>query len=156
MRWSAWPIVGVAWLLSAPAGHAALGGSMSSVEQDRAHFSAQMLSVTHATHAVHSMTLANGDTVREFMNPDGAVFAIAWRGPARPDLRQLLGARFDTLQSDNAAAKVKGLRRPLTVERSDFVVQSGGHPGAFWGLAYLPQAIPAGFSPDDLQMDTAP
>jgi hypothetical protein len=156
MRWSAWPIVGVAWLSSASSGHATLGGSLSSVEQDKAHFSARMLSITHATHAVHSLTLANGDTVREFMNPEGAVFAIAWRGPARPDLRQLLGSRFDIMQSDNAAVRVKGVRRPLTVERNDFVVHSGGHSGAFWGLAYLPQAIPAGFSADDLQMDKAP
>ncbi len=156
MRPSACFIVGAAWLLLALPAHAALGGAFSSVENDRVHLSAKMVSVTHATHAVHSLTLANGDTVREFANPDGVVFAIAWQGPARPDLRQLLGSHFDTLQADSAAPRSGRSRRPMSVDRTDFVVHTGGHSGAFWGLAYLPQAIPSGFSANDLQVDSAP
>ena len=84
------------------------------------------------------MTLANGGLVREFTRADGTVFAVTWRGPGRPDLRQLLGDHFQTLQADNVRNGPR-TRRPLSVNRSDFIVRTGGHSGAFWGVAFLPQ-----------------
>ena len=102
--------------------------------------------------------------VREFVNGDGVVFAVAWRGPGRPDLRQLLGSAFDTFQakvtapdsnttvaSDGAVVHHGRLRRALVVEQRDLFVHSAGHPGAFFGFATLPQQTPPGFSPDALR-----
>jgi hypothetical protein len=79
------------------------------------------------------------------------VFAVVWRAPGRPDLRQLLGGHFDTLQADNATRVGRRYRRPLAVSRSELVVQSGGHSGAFWGVAVLPGMEPPGFSLNDLK-----
>ena len=108
--------------------------------------------------------MSNGSVVREFQNNDGVVFAVAWRGPGRPDLRQLLGGAFDTFQAkvtapdSNTTVTSNGVvvhhgrsRHALIVEQSNLVVHSAGHPGAFFGYAYLPQQTPAGFSPDALQ-----
>jgi hypothetical protein len=103
-----------------------------------------------STYAVDVMTLANGGTVKEFSRPDGTVFAVAWMGPGRPDLRQLLGPHFSTVQTDNLRRGPR-TRRPLTVNRTDFVVRSGGHSGAFWGVAILPGVTPAGFSAADVR-----
>ena len=135
--------------VAAPA-HAALGGAFSSVEADRAHFAAKLSSRSAATYQVHTLTLSN-DMVREYTAANGTVFAVSWRGVARPDLHQLLGGYFDTFQSDNALRGGRRARRPMGVSRSDFVVRTGGHSGAFWGVAVLPQAAPAGFSASDLQ-----
>jgi hypothetical protein len=129
--------------------HAALGGAYASVEADRAHMSAKLNSTLGSTYSVHALALPNGGVTREYTRADGIVFAIAWQGPSRPDLRQLLGAYFETFQSDNALHHGRRARRPLSVQRPDIVVQSAGHSGAFWGLAYLPQAAPAGFSIND-------
>jgi hypothetical protein len=137
--------------LAASPALAALGGSYASVASDRAHFAARVASASAATHTVHTLTLPNGGTVREFTRPDGTVFAVTWRGRGRPDLRQLLGPWFDTMQADNAARTGPPRRRPLTVSRSNFVVQSSGHSGAFSGMALLPGLAPAGFSAKDLQ-----
>jgi hypothetical protein len=133
----------------APA-RAALGGPSSSVEADRAHLAARLSSRTAATYAVHTLTLSN-NMVREYTAANGTVFAVSWRGVARPDLRQLLGGYFDTFQADNALHGGRRARRPMAVNRSDFVVRTGGHSGAFWGVAILPRAAPAGFSASDLQ-----
>ncbi len=142
--------------VSAPYAHASLGGSQTSVDQDRAHLSAKrMLSTTNSAYSLHTLSLANGDVVREFMNPDGTVFAVTWQGPARPDLRELLGAHFDTLQADNTG-RTRRTRGYMAVNRSDFVVHAAGHSGAFWGAAYLPQALPSGFDLSDLQTGTTP
>jgi hypothetical protein len=120
------------------------------VEADRAHMAASRASRAAGTYAVDVMTLANGGTVKEFSRPDGMVFAVAWMGPGRPDLRQLLGSHFSTVQTDNLRRGPR-TRRPLTVNRTDFVVRSGGHSGAFWGVAILPGATPAGFSAADMR-----
>jgi len=135
--------------LAAPA-QASLGAARATVEADRAHMAASRVSRVSSTYAVDVMALANGGTVKEFSRPDGTVFAVAWMGPGRPDLRQLLGSHFSTVQTDNLRRGPR-TRRPLTVNRADFVVQSGGHSGAFWGVAILPGATPAGFSAADVR-----
>jgi len=141
--------------------NAELGGSPLTLEADRAHLAASMQSSGAATHTLHTLSTSNGSVIREYMNADGMIFAVAWRGPGRPDLRQLLGPAFDTFQTSVTAADFNAtlsstgnvvhhgrVRRPLIVEQRDLVVHSAGHPGAFFGYAYLPQKIPAGFTPD--------
>jgi hypothetical protein len=130
---------------------AALGGASASIEVDRTHLAARSAKIVNATYTVHVMTLPNGGTVKEFERSDGSVFAITWRGPSRPDLRQLLGNRFDVMQSHIVVRNGRRLRAPLSVEQSDFVLRSGGHSGAFVGTAYLPQMAPADFSASALQ-----
>jgi hypothetical protein len=142
--------LGAAVLLAGAPAEAALGGSRDSVDADRIHLAARLASTAMATHTVHTLTLANGTVIREFARSDGAVFAISWRGRSRPDLRQLLGSRFDTLQSDNTLPGGRRTRHPLAVKRSDFILSSGGHSGAFHGFAILPGMAPAGFSNKDL------
>ena len=78
------------------------------------------------------------------------VFAVSWRGPSRPDLQQLLGDRFATLTS-TTQPDMRHARRRLNVDHADFVIHSEGRPGAFWGMAYLPQATPSGVTAKDLQ-----
>lgn len=143
--------VGATCLAFAAPAHAALGGTYDSVQADRAHMAARLSSTAAATHTVHTLTLPNGGATREYARSDGVVFAVTWRGPGRPDLRQLLGVHFDTFQSDNALRGGRRARRPLSVNRTDLIVHSGGHSGAFWGVAYLPKMAPAGFSANDLQ-----
>jgi len=139
----------IALALAAPA-HAYLGASRNTVEADRAHMAASRTSRAAAAYSVDVMALANGGTVKEYSRPDGTVFAVTWMGSGRPDLRQLLGSHFSALQTDNLRRGAR-TRRPLSVNRSDFVVSSGGHSGAFWGVAILPQATPTTFSAADLK-----
>lgn len=137
-------------LLAAIPAYASLGGGRDSIDIDRRHLSAKISATAAATHTVHVLTMPNGEVVREFARSDGTVFAVTWRGPARPDLRQLLGPHFDTVQADNVLPGGRRTRRPLAVRRPDFEMTSGGHPGAFWGAAYLPALAPPGFSVKDL------
>ncbi|MBV9829247.1 MAG: DUF2844 domain-containing protein [Alphaproteobacteria bacterium] len=138
-------------LVAASAGEASLGEAYESVQRDRAHLSARMESNSVGTHVVHALTTPNGGSVREFARSDGTVFAVTWRGPARPDLRQLLGSSFDRVQTVSAARGPRHMRMPVAVHDPDLVVRSAGHPGAFFGAAYLPQLAPADFTLDELQ-----
>jgi len=129
---------------------AALGGDISSVQTDRTRLAARLNSAPSGECTIHTLTLPNG-VASEYARADGLVFAVAWHGPARANLRQLLGGYFDAFQSDNAAAGGRRPRRAPSVSRTDFVVRTGGHSGAFWGVAMLPPAAPSGCAVNPLQ-----
>jgi len=125
---------------------AGLGRAYASVDADRAVLGAAVVSTVAGPYTVHTLTLQNQGTVREYTRPDGLVFAVTWRGPGRPNLRQILGDSFDAVQADNAQRGGARIRHPLMVNRANLQVQTGGHPGAFWGVALLPALQPAGFA----------
>ena len=137
-------------LLGATAAAAELGGRAESIDADRAHFDAGITSSNAPNHRIYTLTPTRGGIVHEYANAEGQVFAVSWHGPGRPDLRQLLGARFDSFQSGLAARTGRRMSRHVVVRRSDFVVRSAGHPGAFFGVAYLPGLMPQGLAVDDL------
>lgn len=131
--------------------YAGLGRSSQGVEADRALLQAVRTSSPSALYTTHVLTLPNGGVVKEFARADGMVFAVTWRAPGRPDLRQLLGESYDTLQSATPARVGRPVRRPIGMKTSSLMVVSGGHPGAFSGLALLPQLQPAGLDPGELK-----
>ena len=89
--------------------------------------------------------------VREFLNRDGVVFAVAWTGPVMPDLQRLLGGSFPAYTAALRALANPGLHRDLRIASSELVVESGGHLRAYVGRAYLPALIPIGTSISDLR-----
>ena len=140
--------LGVLILAVAPRVHAALGDIEASVQVDQARMEATRTVTPTERLTVHELKTA-GATVREFVSPAGMVFAVAWQGAALPDLRQLLGAYFDSYVAEAASRHVR--RAPLVIELPGLVVHSSGHMRAFAGQAYLPQNLPSGVSAEDIQ-----
>jgi hypothetical protein len=144
--------LGVAVLIAALIPHVAsatLGQAENTVQTDvsRAH-AAIKSSEERSGYRVHEIQLPSGTVMREFVAPNGNVFAVAWQGPTRPDLRQALGQYFDAFAS---APRTKlSDRRHVQIQQGDLVVQSGGHMRALSGRAYLLSAIPSGVNIGDL------
>ena len=90
-----------------------------------------------------------GTAVREFVGPDGQVFAVTWKGPLMPNLSTLLGEYFAQYTSPSALQPTTHSAR--FVRNDSLVVQSTGHMHAFSGIAYLPKKLPAGVTADNLQ-----
>jgi Protein of unknown function (DUF2844) len=128
---------------------AGLGANTRSVEADRVELKATVRMLPAPRYTVHELQVPGGTVVREFVSPLGTVFAVAWRGPFMPNLRQTLGVYFDSYQTA-ARANRSGHSR-VSVSQQDLVVFSGGHQRAFFGQAYLPQALPAGVTADELR-----
>ncbi len=136
-------------LLSSPA-YATLGGVESSIRADREALQGQHERVIAGeSYSIHEMTLG-GRMVKEFLRPDGKVFAVSWSGVSQPDLSVLLGSYYSEYQI--AAAKQKVRRRGSQIIRSQHVtVERSGHMRDVRGKAYLPDLMPRGTSPSELQ-----
>ena len=138
----------VALTAAAPA-LAALGGDATSVEADLARMKGALRISASAGFTVHEITSSNGTVVREYLSPDGKVFAVSWRGPGIPDLRQMLGDYYGQY-AQAASAPHLGGHRHLAIEQPGLVVQSSGRMRAFYGRAWAPDLLPQSFSVSDI------
>jgi Protein of unknown function (DUF2844) len=134
-------------LIAAPA-LAALGGGASSVEADSAHMKGTVRVSPQANFTVHEIETSAGIVVHEYLSLEGKVFAVSWRGPGIPDLRQLLGSYYGSFEQ--AASTTAHNHHNLAVETPDVVVQSSGHTRAFSGRAWAPALLPQNFSLNDI------
>jgi hypothetical protein len=134
-------------LCSSPA-RAALGGDASSIGTGQTHLLATARIERAATHTMHELQAATGTKVREYADNDGKVFGVSWQGPFRPDLRQLLGAYYETYLN---AAKTRVGRGPVNIQIPGLVIQMSGHQRAFYGRAYLVDRVPQGLSTDEIR-----
>jgi len=137
-----------ALLLCSPPASAALGGDASSIGTGQTHLLASARIERAATHSMHELQAPTGTKVREYLGNDGKVFAVAWQGPFRPDLRQLLGAYYETYIK---AAKGRVARGPVNVEFAGLVIHMSGHQRSFYGRAYLVDRVPQGISTDEIR-----
>lgn len=136
------------WLAAvgaAGSAQAKLGGKVATVQADRTALGALAQTSAATTNGVYDMTLPNGASVKEFANPQGDVFAVTWSGPGKPDLRTLLGKYFTPFQAASARINPLARRQPAHLKQGDLVIETGGHMGYFWGVAYIPSLEPAGF-----------
>jgi hypothetical protein len=137
--------------LTAPPARAALGEAEASVSRDREALAAVARGTTdRGTYSVHELD-RGGTTIREYVSPQGVVFAVTWGGLANPDLRTLLGgyaAEYE--QAASETPKVKG-RRSQRVTAPHVVVEHWGHMRDRHGRAYVPDLVPQGVSLDEIQ-----
>ena len=130
---------------------ATLGGPVDSVETDRAALSAVRHSQTPGTsYTVHEFAY-DGTTVREYVSPEGIVFAIAWNGNRSPDLTTLLGSYADEYQNALQNTPHRPGMRHSSIKSDNVVVQRWGQLHNLQGRAYAPALIPAGVTIDEIK-----
>jgi hypothetical protein len=141
-------------ILAAWPAHAVLGGDASTVAADHARMRGLRHSATIASVAMntHEIAMADGSSVREFVGPDGIVFAVAWSTRFKPDLEALLGTHAGTYAAAASdAMRTPGIRRRIELARGDLVVRSSAHLNAYVGTAWLRSLVPRGVDVDALR-----
>jgi hypothetical protein len=122
---------------------AALGGDLTSVQADGAQMKGTIRTSQAPAYTLHEIASPNHVFVREYMSAEGKVFGVAWNGPFRPDLQQILGKYFDQLtQAVQAQRAAQPGRHPITATRPGLFVEMGGHMRALSGRAYIPDMLP--------------
>jgi hypothetical protein len=141
----------VAWF-TLPLSFASLGGIESSVQQDQNQIQGSQANFyRHPTYRVHEIT-HDRMAIREFVSLDGNVFAVAWKGPAHPDLSSVLGNYFQVYKK--AMEESRGQRRgraPIIAHSNGIRIEVGGHIRAVHGRVWIPSMLPAGFEPSEIQ-----
>ena len=131
---------------------AALGGDVASVHEDQARMKGTLKTTPATSYTLHEIKGAAGTVVREYVSPDGQVFAVAWQGPAIPNLQQILGSYFQTFsdaaQAQRAAHRGRGA---LYVQQPGLVVESTGHARTYSGRAFDPGKLPQGVTANDIR-----
>jgi uncharacterized protein DUF2844 len=131
---------------------AALGGDFTSVQDDQARMKGTLKSTQATSYTVHEIKGAAGTVVREYVSPNGEVFAVAWQGPAIPNLQQILGSYFQTFsdaaQAQRAAHRGRGA---LYVQQPGLVLESTGHARTYSGRAFDPGKLPQGVTANDIR-----
>ncbi len=102
-------------------------------------------------YTVQEVVLSTQTRVREYVNAEGIVFAVSWKGPVLPDFGALLGSYATTFQSQMKDAGRASMRRaPVQLKKDGLVLRSMGRMGNFFGSAYAPSLIPSGVSINDV------
>jgi len=131
--------------------YATLGGSADSVESDRTALAAVRHSETPGTgYTVHEFAY-NGTTVREYVSPQGIVFAVAWNGNRSPDLTTLLGSYANEYQNALQNTPHQPGVRHSSIMSDNVVVQRWGQLHNLQGRAYAPALIPTGVTIDEIK-----
>jgi hypothetical protein len=128
---------------------ASLGADVNSIESDRVSMKGQLRVTSTGGYSVHEIQTPTNTLVREYIATNGKVFAVSWKGPLMPNLRETLGSFFAQYQAATMAPHAK--RRQLSIEQPDLIVHSSGHMRAFSGQAFIPSLAPANFSLADIK-----
>ncbi|MBN3803138.1 DUF2844 domain-containing protein [Paraburkholderia sp. Ac-20336] len=123
--------------------YAELGGAMPAQAASR--------TILNGALRVRTMTDAGNTTLNEYATSTGQIVAYTWQGPTMPDLHALLGQYAGSYQAGAAAASANGNLHASRIARPDVIVESGGPMRSYVGRAWLPAALPAGVTADDLQ-----
>ncbi len=91
-----------------------------------------------------------GMVLKEFVY-QGSVFAQLWFGAAVPDLTILLGDTYYPRFNNALSQATLKNHRQLKVIDNELVVSNYGRMGDFWGMSYLSNRFPVGFSVNNIQ-----
>lgn len=147
MTWGLFVLTGPAFLI--PHAQATLGESETSITQDQKAIPGARRSMVSRSHYSRHELNSEANTIRQYTNSDGVVFAITWSGISAPDLTPLLGnyaKEFrQSLRLKQSRPRHEGHegRRSQRIHRGKrVVVERYGHMRAMRGIAYVPTLVP--------------
>ena len=140
-----------ALLAQAETSQATLGEKADSIASDQKALAATRPSPTfHNGYTVQEVK-SDAVTVREYISPEGIVFAIAWNGLIHPDLTPLLGSHAGEYEQALRQAPPQPGRRHLRLEANQVIVEKWGQMRNLQGRAYIPALLPPGVAIDEIQ-----
>ncbi|HEX7674633.1 MAG TPA: DUF2844 domain-containing protein [Bdellovibrio sp.] len=141
-------------LLSSSSAFAVLGQRSDSVVKMATSMKAKIKAASTSSSAYTAQDVElNGTKIREYLNSDGVVFAVAWQGVIEPDLSSLLGDYYtEYSQALRTTEKSAATKRNLNIETTRMKVRKFGHMRSWHGLAYVSSLVPEGVSVEDLSL----
>ncbi|TSK07986.1 MAG: DUF2844 domain-containing protein [Geobacter sp.] len=132
---------------------ATLGEAADTIAKDRKALSGvSQKTLSSARYRVQQMASGTGKTaIREYVSPSGIVFAVAWNGFVRPNLKVLLGSYHNDYQKALSRRARNPGHREMKLVSERLVVETWGHMRNLQGRAYLPGLLPEGVNIDEIR-----
>ncbi|QLY26922.1 DUF2844 domain-containing protein [Bdellovibrio sp. KM01] len=107
--------------------------------------SARKATSSGSSYSVSEATTDDGVKVRQYVDSQGRVFAISWKGATLPPLSELLGAYLPEYKKEVKSRGRQFGRRSLKVSTDNIVVEGSSRQTDQRGRAYIPASLPQGF-----------
>lgn len=107
------------------------------------------------TKTIHSLwvsysTKSFKNSITEYEDLNGRVFAVKWHGTRPPDMKKLLGTYRDEYSRIMLDKFHGGRRGGIYAVSSNIILSLGGHMGDVHGFVYIPAFVPAGVNIHDI------
>jgi hypothetical protein len=131
---------------------AELGGTLSTVQADQHRMSATRQVRQSAAYSVHEMRTATNSVIREYVSPQGKVFAVRYEGQFLGEANSLL-AGYATPIGTAIKTTRSGLHRggPVHVSLPGVEYHATGHMRSYVVYAVLTDSVPQGVNLGELQ-----
>ena len=135
---------------------AALGESLASIEADSKQHAAKKSIMIRSVQKpggefqVHQYAV-QAMAIREFVNAQGKVFAIAWQGNHSPRMEVLLGNYFQEYSNQLGSNPFRHGEGKRFIQTANLKVVRGGHVRALRGQMIATQLVPSGIDLNEIQ-----
>ncbi|MFO1271913.1 MAG: DUF2844 domain-containing protein [Rubrivivax sp.] len=145
-------MLSLAALLAATPAFAALDDLPAAVNGEAQRLGARWRPATlAAAQPVHRLEWPDGSSLRQFVDADGRVWAVAWNTRTAPRMDLLLGPHYAAWREALGRRQTAGARHAARVTAGDLVVESRMNGNAYTGRAWLRSRAPAGQGSDALR-----
>lgn len=110
----------------------------------------QKVSTSTEKYSVHEYE-QNGNTVREYADSSGVVFAVGWNGISKPDLDALFGSYYSEYKDAFANNPRNYGTKSVSLKTSKLVIHRSGRMRDQHGFAYVQSLVPEGVNVEDLK-----
>jgi len=130
-----------------------LGSTEDSVDSDRKAIAGSELETVHQGKFKVRTIQNHSLKIREYINPQGRVFGLAWDGARHPNLETFLGHEYhsDFSQAIQNQKYGPGRRAFDLVRGQHVIVERSGHMRGMRGKAYVPEMFPQGVTAYDIK-----
>lgn len=144
--------VGAAILMLSMGAMAELGGTAQSVQADQQKLQGTRRVITRTAYEVHEIKTATNGTVREFVSPDGKVFAVTYEGRFPGESNAVLGAYASQVAQAKQAGPARAHVAGTVHLRTGYLrYRAAGHLGYFSMRAVVSNAVPNGVAMEEIQ-----
>ena len=126
--------------------YAGLGDEVKKINDDKVLFKAQSLKVIQKEKfSIHELQVPEYK-IREYVNFNQIVFAVAWSGFTHPQMKQVLSSYYDEFLEVAQKQKRTHGQRFRVIKTKNLTVMISGHMRNLKGKAFLHSGFPFGVS----------
>jgi hypothetical protein len=151
MNWSFNKTCGSALFFLVSISYAGLGDDVKKVNEDKMNLQSKSLKITSKENFSVYEIEAPEYKIREYINSEKKVFAVAWSGLSHPELKQVLSSYYDEYVTVAQKQKRTYGKRFRVVKSKNVTLILSGHMRNLKGKVFLHSNLPRGLAAHEIK-----